>query len=71
MLIDPGDHFGMSGLHEQRPNATDERGRVADDLPRHRRWAEQPRITEVVEGVLERLGPVGEEAGRGGDDTIT
>ena len=70
MLFDTGHHLGMGRLHEQGPNPTDERGGVTDDPPRHRVGTEQSRVPRVVERVLQGLGAVREERGRGLDDPI-
>ena len=61
MVADARDHFGVGGLDQQRPNATHERRGVADHLPRHRVGSEQAGVGRVLEGVLERLRPVGEQ----------
>ena len=52
----------MGGLDQQPSDPPDERRHVPDDPPRHGVGAQQPRVTPMVERVLERRRPVGEQA---------
>ena len=53
VLLDPGNHLGMSSLNEQCPNPTDKGRGVADDAPRNRVRSEQTGVALIVERVLE------------------
>jgi len=57
VLVDSGDHLRVCRLHEQGPDAADECGDVANDLPRHRVGSQQTRIAAIRQGVGEGLRP--------------